>query len=222
MASASIAELAAQPVVLIDQMQTLTARLLVAEQNVTLQEQTGMRGGDRGICDKQMYPRSFRFWSDWFLAWITMDNEEIGMAFKRAGKQDDPLDMLGLTPIQTVYAKAIYGHLRALIEVLRKAAKSVRLVKDDNGLEVWRKLVRKFDPQNAEVYAAQLEHIVTFGTRNVVKREGDVPTVLDQFRRVLDDHEEAAGEVGISRSGGYPRQSDGRKADLHRRVPSLP
>ena len=75
------------------------------------------------------------------------------MAFKRAVKQDDPLDVFGLPPIQTACSKAIYGHLRALTGGFRKAAKIVRLVKDDNGLEAWRELVRKFDPQNAEVRA---------------------------------------------------------------------
>ena len=72
------------------------------------------------------------------------------------------MDCTGLTVIQLAYSKAIYGHLRFLTEGFRKAAKIVRLVKGDNGLEAWRKLVRKFDPQNAEVHAAQLEHIVTF------------------------------------------------------------
>ena len=64
-----------------------------------------------------------------------MDNEEIGMAFKRAGKQDNPLDVSGLTQIQTANSKATYGHFRALTERVRKAAKIVRLVKFDNGLE---------------------------------------------------------------------------------------
>ena len=41
----------------------------------------------------------------------------------------------------------------------RKAAKIVRLVKGDNGLQAWRKFVRKLDPQNAEVHAAQLEQV---------------------------------------------------------------
>ena len=48
-----------------------------------------------------------------------MDKEEISMASKRAGKHDDPLDVSGLTPIQTVYSKAIYGHLRALTKGFR-------------------------------------------------------------------------------------------------------
>ena len=129
-----------------------------------------------------------------------MDNDEIGQAFVRAGKQESPLDVSGLTVIQNAYPKAINGHLRALTEGFRKAAKIVRLVKNGNGLEAWRKLVRKFDPQNAEVYAAHLEHLVTFGTRNGVKSLGDVLTILDQFRRALDDYEEATGEVGINES----------------------
>ena len=91
----------------------------------------------------------------------------------------------------------MYGHLRSLTEGYRKAAKIVRLVRGENGLEAWRKLVRRLDPQNAEVHAAQLEHLVTFGTRNVVKQLGDVPTVLDQFQRMLDD-EEATGDCGIN------------------------
>ena len=60
-----------------------------------------------------------------------MDNEEIGQAFKRAGRQEDPLDVSGLIVIQAQYSKAIYGHLRALTEGFRKAAKVVRLVKDE-------------------------------------------------------------------------------------------
>ena len=41
---------------------------------------------------------------------------------------------------------------------------------------------------------------MTFGVRHVVKQLGDVPTVLDQFQRVLDDYEEATGDVGINDS----------------------
>ena len=74
----------------------------------------------------------------------------------------------------------------------------IRLVRGDNGLEAWRRLVRKYDPQNPEVHAAQLEGIVNFGHRNAVRQLGDVPTVLDQFQRLLDDYEEATGDNGIN------------------------
>ena len=129
-----------------------------------------------------------------------MDNEAIGQAFLRAGKQESALDVSGLTPIQDSYSKAIYCHLRSLTEGFRKASKIVRLVRNVNGLEAWRKRVRKFDPQSAEVHAAQLEAIVSFGMRSTVKSLGDVPTILDQFRRVLDDYEEATGDPGINDS----------------------
>ena len=191
---ASNQELTDQVIALSDQVQTLATRLLVAEGNVTMQAQGGSRGGEGSVFDKKrLYPKelkdntSFRSWSERFIAWLSMDNEEIGQAFLRAGKQDDPLDVSGLTVIQLAYSKAVYGHLRALTEGYRKASKIIRLVRGENGLEAWRKLVRKFDPQNAEVHAAQLEHIVTYGTRNPVKSLGDVPTALDQFQRVLDD-----------------------------------
>ena len=152
---ASIGELTQQVVVLTDQVQTLNDRLVVAEQNATAAQTQGAvsRGSDSGVFDKKrLYLKelkdsmSFRSWSERFLAWIAMDNADIGQAFKKAGKQDVPLDVSGLSGMQTAYSKAIYGHLRALTENFRKAAKIVRLVKDDNGLEAWRRLVRKFDP----------------------------------------------------------------------------
>ena len=129
MASPSIAELTAQVTALTDQLNTLTSRLSIAEQNQTLHAaQAGSRGGgDAGVFDKKrLYPKelkeasSFRSWSERFLAWLEMDNEEIGLAFKRAGRQDNPLDISGLTPLR---------HLRSLTEGFRKASKVVRLVK---------------------------------------------------------------------------------------------
>ena len=165
------------------------------------------RGSDSGIFyKKRLYPKeikdstSFWSWSERFIAWIAMDNADVGQAFQRAGKQEDPLDVSSLSVMQVRYSKAIYGHLRALTENFRKAAKIVRLVKGDNGLEAWRRLVRKFDPQNAEVHAAHLEAIVTFGTRNCVKSVEDVPSVLDQFQKLLDDYEEVTGDCGINDS----------------------
>ena len=104
--------------------------------------------------------------SERFVAWITRDNDEIGQTFQRAGRHENALDVSGLTVIQLAYSKAIYGHLRSLTEGFRKAAKTVRLVEGDNGLEV---------------HAAQLEHIITFGSRNMAKQLGGVPTVLHQF-----------------------------------------
>ena len=146
MASPSIAELTAQVIALTDQLNTLTSRLSIAEQNQNLHAaQPGSRGGgDAGVFDKKrLYPKelkeagSFRSWSERFLAWLDMDNEEIGKAFKRAGRQESPLGTSGLPPLQASYSKAIYGHLRSLTEGYRKASKVVRLVKGDNGLEAW-------------------------------------------------------------------------------------
>ena len=118
--AASNDELTAQIIILTDQIQTLNNRVSIAEQNASLQTQGGSRGGDSGVFDeKKLYPKdlkdgsSFRTWSERFLAWVTMDNEEIGKTVTKAGRQEDPLDVSGLTPIQLSYSKAIYGHLRA-------------------------------------------------------------------------------------------------------------
>ena len=94
--------------------------------------------GDSGIFDKKkLYPKelkentSFRTWSERFISWVSMDDADIGRAFLRAGKRDQPLDVSGLTEVQARYSSALYGHLRALTEGFRKAAKIVRLVKGD-------------------------------------------------------------------------------------------
>ena len=174
----------------------MTGRLAVAEGQLAQRPGAGMgNGGEKSaVFDvKRLYPRelkestAFRSWAERFISWVSMDSEEIGKAFDRAAKQPDKLDVSGLTSIQTAYSKAIYNHLRCLTENHKKAAKIVRLVKGGNGLEAWRRLVRRFDPQNPEVHAAQLERIVTFGARHAVKNIGDVETKLAQFERVLAD-----------------------------------
>ena len=75
----SIQELTFQVVVLTCQAQSLINRLSVAEQNATRQKtQSGL--GVR----KRLYPKelkdstAFRSWSERFVAWIDMDNGEIG------------------------------------------------------------------------------------------------------------------------------------------------
>ena len=70
-----MAELTAQVIALTDQLNTLTSRLSIAEQNQTLHAaQAGSRGGgDAGVFDKKrLYPKemkeaaSFRSWSERF------------------------------------------------------------------------------------------------------------------------------------------------------------
>ena len=83
---ASIQELTAQVVALTDQVQTLSNRLSVAQQNATLQTQMGTRGSDSGVLDKKrLYPKELKD--------STSTNEEIGDAFQRAGRQEISLDV---------------------------------------------------------------------------------------------------------------------------------
>ena len=101
---ASNQELTDQIIALNDQVKSLSTRLLFAEGNASMQAQGGSRGGEGSVFDKKrLYPKelkdstSFRSWSERFIAWLSMDNEEIGSAFLRAGKQEDSLDYSGLT-----------------------------------------------------------------------------------------------------------------------------
>ena len=166
---------------------------------------TGDSSGKDGIFDKKrLYPKelrettSFKSWSDRFLSWLSMDDQNVGQAFLRAGKQPEKIEESGLDSRQTAYSHAVYGHLRSLTEGYKKASTIVRLVKGDNGLEAWRRLVRKFDPQNPEVHQATLSNIITYGVKYKTEKIGEVPTVLDKFERVLDDYEEATGEPAVN------------------------
>ena len=94
---ASIAEFAAQVVSLTDQVQTLTSRVAIAEQNVSMSAPRTGGSNDSGIFDKKrLYTKepkentSFRSWSERFIALVAMDNEEIARAFHGAGKQEEP------------------------------------------------------------------------------------------------------------------------------------
>ena len=203
---ASVDELTAQVVSLTQELQVLKNRVDVTEQNVALQQGPPTRGGQEyGVFGKKhLYPKELREttnfvnWSERFVAWLRMENDEIATAFGRAGKQEVPLDLSGLTQQQIQYSQAIYGHLRALTEGHKKAAKIIRLVKSDNGLEAWRRLVRIFNPQNPEVHTLKLENIITYGSKHKVRSVADVPTVLDSFERILDDYEEATGQEAVN------------------------
>ena len=207
---ASLQELTNQVVALTAEVQGLTNRLAIAEQQAGGAQQVqgnGGNGGGAGVFDKKrLYPKDlkdttgFRSWAERFIAWISMDNEEIGKAFAKAAKQEKTLDLSGFTPLQVSYSKAVYNHLAGLTEGFKKAARIVRLVKNQNGLEAWRRLSRRFDPQNPAVHAADLEAIITFGSKNAVKSTADVEAKLNKFERALEDYEEATGECGINDS----------------------
>ena len=91
---ASLQELTAQVVALTAEVQQLTGRLAIAEQAAAaqpVQGGTGGNGGAAGVFDKKrLYPKdlketsAFRSWAERFVAWISMDNDEIGKAFPRA------------------------------------------------------------------------------------------------------------------------------------------
>ena len=107
---ATLQELTAQVVALTAEVQSLTGRLTVAEQAASAQQAQGGTGGNggggAGVFDKKrLYPKelkettSFRTWSERFIAWITMDNEDVGKAFAKAARQEKTLDLSGLTTL---------------------------------------------------------------------------------------------------------------------------
>ena len=87
---ASLQELTAQVVALTAEVQGLTGRLAIAEQAASAQQMQGGNGGGgggAGVFDKKrLYPKdlkdttSFRAWAERFIAWLSMDNDEIGKA----------------------------------------------------------------------------------------------------------------------------------------------
>ena len=206
---ASVEELTAQLVALTSEVQTLRNRVAVAEQNLAASAGQnaggGAHGSNSGVFDKKrLYPEKlkeekyFTSWADDVLQWIALDNEDVAKAFDKAGKQEEPLALGDLSATQLSYSKAVYSHLRSLTQGLKTAARIVRSVPKGNGLEAWRRLVKKFDPQNPEVHAAKLQGLITYGVTHKAKSISEVPFILNEFERALEEYTEATGTEGIN------------------------
>ena len=112
---ASIAELTVQVVASTDQVHTLMTRVAVAEQNVTMSALRTRGSKDSGIFDKKrLYSKalkentSFRSWSERFIAWVAVDNEEIARAFHRVVKQEQLFDVSGLSGFESSFLSAVW------------------------------------------------------------------------------------------------------------------
>ena len=57
-----------------------------------------------------------------------MENEEVAKAFHQGEKPENALNLTGLTTIQVADSKAVYGHLRALIENQKKLQRLLNFV----------------------------------------------------------------------------------------------
>ena len=175
-------ELTNQLVALTDSNNKLAQRLDLAEAELVRQKSLvaaaqghGGQGGGAGVFDKKrLYPKElkehtvFRTWAERFIAWMAMDSRNVATGFERATKVKEFIEP-PVDESQKAYSEAIYGHLRMLTEGHKKAAKIVANVRGDNGLECWRRLSRKFDPQNATVHANKLQSIILLGAQNRVK-----------------------------------------------------
>ena len=95
--------------------------------------------------------------------------------------------------MQKAYSEAVYGHLRMLTEGHGNAAKIMANAGGDNGIECWRRLTRKFHPQNDAVQANKLQSTILFGIQSRAKNLGEVANVLNALDK-LEEYEEAAGE----------------------------
>ena len=118
-----------------------------------------------------------------------MDDVAVGKFFEDAGKATEKID-LPADVTELAYTKAIYAHLRSLTEGFKKAARIVRSVMGDNALEVWRRLSRRFAPQNPEVHAKMIENLATWRLNHKASSPSEVPALLDEFEKALEDYEE--------------------------------
>ena len=188
--AASVEQLTRQVVALTTEVGTLANRLVFTEQEIVRRGTgapagNGKKGGGSGVFDqKKLYPKdlkesaSFRSWASRFIAWLRMDSSEIAAMYETVAKTKVKAPMPS-DPQQAAYARAIYAHLRSLTEGYKKAAKIIRVVNNENGLEAWRKLVRRFQPQNTEIHAQRLEDIVMWGHKNATTNVAEVPDLLD-------------------------------------------
>ena len=77
-----------------------------------------------------------------------------------------------------------WAHLEDWIDDA-EAASIVRLVRDDDGVEAFRQLNNRFDPQTALTKSHRLKQIQKFSDKNRAKTNVEVPALLSKFEDLL-------------------------------------
>jgi len=151
-----------------------------------------------GIMDaRKIYPAylkdmgRWRPWTERVLRWARMQSADLHAALPQALKSHS-------APVSHDCSDELvlfWAHLEDRIKE-PEAAGIVKMVRGDDGVEAFRQLNNRFDPQTALTKSHRLKAIQKFPGKNGVKKNVDVPAVLARFEDLLikyyEDYESEA------------------------------
>ena len=152
----------------------LTARIALAEAEVLRLRSARddvAKSSKSGILDaRKIYPIKltdmgrWRPWTERVVRWAKMQSPELAAALSAALKARDTPVVHSCTEESTYF----WAHLEDWI-VDAEASSIVRLVRDDDGIEAFRQLNNRFDPQTALTKSHRLKQIQKFTDKNRAK-----------------------------------------------------
>ena len=181
---------------MLNQDRALTARLAYNEAEILRirdKNDKKEKGGHKsGIMDsRKIYPEKLKDMSRWkkwsarALRWAKMESPELHDSLVAAGKSRK-------VPIHHDCgdeAVFFWAHLEGWI-LDPEAAKIVRHVKEDDGVEAWRQLVAQFDPLTALTKGRKLKAIQAYPETHRAKKNRDVPGVMASFEEMISQYYE--------------------------------
>ena len=81
---------------------------------------------------------------------------------------------------------------------MSRKPKKLGNITNNDGVEAWRQLARRFDPQAALTKAARLRAITAFGKANAVKANAQVPIVIGKFEKGLELYQQDFQTTSLS------------------------
>ena len=184
---------------MISQDRALNARIAFAEAEVLrLRDKSDksdikVKGSHKsGIMDsRKIYPEKlkdmarWRKWSARALRWAKMESPELHEALTAAGKSRK-------APIHHDCgdeAVFFWAHLEGWI-VDPEAAKIVKHVGEDDGVEAWRQLVAQYDPLTALTKGRKLKTIQAYADNHKAKKNREIPSIMATFEEMLSQYYE--------------------------------
>ena len=153
---------------------------------------SGLKDFTKIYPDKFAKSEGWKTFEDEVLRWIGVEDEELQKTLKAVTAHAEPV-----THRHGRDAVFLYAHLRGWVTE-SEARQIIKTVKTSDGVEAWRQLARRFDPQTALTKAARLDAITGLAKKNVAKTNKELPIIISKFENRLGSHEEDFKTIALT------------------------
>ena len=155
------------------------------------------------LFDKKMFApekfeklANFREWTDDFMDYVDMCDEQIGDLLKTARDTDRVITQMGQDDATVKKSKALYRILRRCVE--QPEAKAIVVnVEEKNIYEAWRQLFAKFDPRN-DASANMIITKLMYAALWKCKKIPDIPLAVGKWEALQREHKTRSGEDALN------------------------